>query len=450
MRNFYNFMEEKITPVAAKLSNQRHLSSVRDGLIMAMPLLIIGSFFLILAYLPISGYPELMENIFGGNWQTKLTYPVSVTYDIMALLVSFGIAYRLAEKYGTIDALMTGIFSMVCFALTIPQHVMFTPEGAQKALEVGGVLPTAQLGSQGLFVAIVISLLSTEIYRFFYEKDFVIKMPDSVPPAVWKSFSALIPGSITILVIWGLRLLIEITPFESMNNIVSIIIGIPMQYVGGTLLGMIVIVSLIGVLWSIGLHGDAILSAFTTPIWLKSMDENRIALEAGKELPNIITHDFYYLFIVPGGTGATLAIVILMLWRSKSKQMKELGKVAAPASAFNISEPVIFGVPIVLNPYLFIPFLLTPIILVIVTYYAMDLGLVAKTAGIALPWTTPPIISGYLSTGGKISGSVMQIVNILIALIMYYPFFRIWDKQKYKEESSSMNEKTKQDVEMTL
>ncbi|KWW16602.1 oligo-beta-mannoside permease IIC protein [Peribacillus simplex] len=449
MRNVYNFMDEKITPVASKISNQRHLSSVRDGLIMAMPLLIIGSFFLILAYLPISGYPEFMENMFGGNWQTKLTYPVSVTYDIMALLVSFGIAYRLAEKYGTIDAVMTGVFSMVCFALTVPQHVMFTPEGSQKALEVGGVLPTAQLGSQGLFVAIVISILSTEIYRFFYEKDFVIKMPDSVPPAVWKSFSALIPGTITILVIWGLRLLIEVTPFESMNNIVSIIIGIPMQYVGGTLLGMIVIVSVIGVLWSVGLHGDAILSAFTTPIWLKNMDENRAAFQVGKEIPNIFTQQFYELFICIGGTGALFSIVMLMLWRSKSQQMKELGRVAAPASVFNISEPVIFGVPIVLNPYLFIPFFMTPIILVIVTYFAMKTGLVARPVGIALPWTTPPIISGYLATGGKISGAVMQIVNILIALVIYYPFFRIWDKQKYREESD-MNEKINRDVEMTL
>ncbi len=441
MDKFYDLMDKKITPVAMKISNQRHLASIRDGLIMAMPLLIIGSFFLILAYLPIKGYPELMEGIFGGNWQTKLTYPVSVSYDIMALLVAFGIAYRLAEKYGTIDTLMTGVFSLVCFALTVPQHTMFTPEGSQKALEVSGVLPTAQLGSQGLFVAIVISLLSTEIYRFFYEKDFVIKMPDSVPPAVWKSFSALIPGFATILVIWVLRLLIEITPFESINNIISTIIGIPMQYVGGTLLGMTVTVTVIGLLWSMGLHGDAILSAFTSPIWLKNMDENRAAFQAGKELPNIITQQFYDLFIVPGGTGALLAIVILMLWRSKSKQMKELGKVAGPASVFNISEPIIFGVPIVLNPYLIIPFLLTPIILVIVTYYAMSMGLVARPAGLALPWTTPPIISGYLATGGKISGSVMQIVNILIALVMYYPFFRVWDQQKHKEEMS-MNQKS--------
>ncbi|KGL38726.1 PTS system, cellobiose-specific IIC component [Listeria newyorkensis] len=440
MNKFYAFLENRLAPVAAKLSAQRHLASVRDGIMLAMPFLIIGSVFMIIQYLPIPGYEDFMANIFGSQWQVKLGYPVEASYNIMAILACFGVAYRLAEKYKTADPLMSGAVALVSFILTIPQITSFTPEGSKTAYDVGGVIPTILTGSQGLFVAIVIALGATEIFRVIFEKNWVIKMPDGVPEAVGKSFIALIPGFITITTVWILRLLIELTPFSSINEIISTVIGIPMHYIGSTLPGMIVTVIIIALLWSIGLHGDAIIGAFTNPVWLANMDENRAAFQAGKELPNVVTQQFYELWIVPGGTGALLGLVILLFWRAKSKQMKQLAKISGPASVFNISEPIVFGVPIVLNPYFIIPFVLTPVLLVIMTYFGMESGLVAKPAGIALPWTTPPIISGFLATGGKISGSIMQIINILVAMLIYWPFFKVWDAQKYKEEQALTNE----------
>lgn len=172
-----------------------------------------------------------------------------------------------------------------------------------------------------------------------------------------------------------------------------------------------------------------------SPIWYGAMDENRLAFQAGEVLPNIFTIQFFEIFINIGGSGATLALVITMFFRSRSKQMKQLGKLAIGPAVFNINEPIIFGMPIVMNPMLLLPFIVSPLLMMIATYIGMSTGLVAKPAGIAVPWTMPPLFSGYLATGGKISGAVMQLINLFISFAVYYPFFRMWDKQKLKEES---------------
>jgi cellobiose PTS system EIIC component len=166
------------------------------------------------------------------------------------------------------------------------------------------------------------------------------------------------------------------------------------------------------------------------------MDENRMVFQQNPhaELPNVITQQFFDLWIYIGGSGATLALAIAMLLRARSQQLKSLGRLAIAPGIFNINEPITFGMPIVMNPLLIIPFILVPIVLTIVSYVAMAAGLVAKPSGVAVPWTTPIIISGYLATGGKISGSILQIINFFIALAIYYPFFVMWDRQKAAEE----------------
>jgi len=427
-------LERYVLPFALKIASQKHVLSVRDGIILNMPFMLIGSFFLIFAYLPIPSYANMMGDVFGAAWREKLLYPVKATYDIMAIISSFGIAYRLAEKYKTLDPLTTGAVSLVAFILTIPQNTLFQPLNGATEQIVKGVLPMNFIGSQGLFVAIVIAILSTEIYRFVHDRNLVINMPAGVPPAVAKSFLALIPGFAVMAVVLALRLGVEATPFGNINNMIATLIGIPMHHIGGTLPGMIFSVILIGLLWMVGLHGDAIVLVFIQPVWLSNMSENLTAFQNGQPIPHIITQQFYDLWIAPGGTGALLGLVIFMLLRARSAQMKQLGKIAAPGCLFNISEPMVFGIPLVMNPYFAIPFILTPVILVIVTYTAMATGLVTPPVGIALPFTTPIFISGYLATGGHISGTVIQVVNLAISLVIYYPFFRAWDKLKFKEE----------------
>ena len=378
-----SWIERYVMPAALRIAGQKHVLSVRDGIILNMPFMLIGSFFLIFAYLPIPGYADMMSGLFGEVWRDKMLYPVKATYDIMALISSFGIAYRLAEKYRTLDPLSAGAMSLVAFMMTIPQNTLFTPvhgaaEDTMKKLHIG-----------------------------------------------------------ILAVVLALRLAVEASPFGDINSMIATLIGIPMHHVGGTLPGMIISVILIGILWTLGLHGDAIVLVFIQPVWLSNMSENLTAFQNGQPIPHIITQQFYDLWIAPGGTGALLGLVIFMLLRSRSQQMKQLGKIAAPGALFNISEPMVFGIPLVMNPYFFLPFILTPVLLVIVSYTAMATGLVAPPAGIALPFTTPIFISGYLATGGHISGTVLQVVNLAISLVVYYPFFRAWDRLKAKEEHAS-------------
>ncbi|CAL8901249.1 phosphotransferase system (PTS) lichenan-specific enzyme IIC component [Bacillus pumilus] len=434
MNGFNRFLEEKVMPFAGKIAAQRHLQALRDGIVLTMPLIIVGSLFLILANLPIPGYSDFMASIFGAEWATKLSYPVNATFDIMALVATFGIAYRLAEKYA-VDALSSGAIAVAAFLLATPYQVPFTPEGSTEAILVGGGIPVTLMGSKGLFVAMIIAMLSTEIYRFIVQRNIVIRMPDGVPPAVSKSFIALIPGFVVITLIWVARLVIEMTPFESIHNIITVLIGTPLSILGGSLGGSIVAIGVQMLLWACGIHGATIVGGVMGPIWLGAMDENRLAFQAGEVLPNIFTAQFFEIFINVGGSGATLALVLTMILRARSKQMKQLGRLAIGPAIFNINEPIIFGMPIVMNPMLLIPFILTPIMMIITTYIGMSTGLVVKPAGIAVPWTMPPIISGYLATGGKISGAVMQLINLALSFALYYPFFRMWDKQKLKEES---------------
>jgi cellobiose PTS system EIIC component len=437
MSKVNDFLENRIMPVAGRIAGQRHLQSLRDGLILAMPLIIVGSLFLILGFLPIPGYEDFMARTFGDQWLTKLLYPVGATFDIMALIAAFGIAYRLAEKYG-VDALSAGAISVAAFLLATPYQVSFTPEGASEAIMVGGAIPSALMGSKGLFVAMIIAMLSTEIYRWIIQKNIIFKMPDGVPPAVSRSFVALVPGFFVITIIWLLRLLIEKTDFGSLHNIVGELLGKPLGVLGSSLIGSLVAVFLIQLLWSCGLHGASIVGGVMGPIWLTSMDANRIAFQGDQALPNIFTQQFFDIFIYLGGSGATLSLVIIMMFMARSQQMKQLGRLAIGPGIFNINEPVTFGMPIVMNPLMIVPFILAPLATVIVTYISMKTGLVAKPAGISVPWTMPPIIGGYLATGGKISGAIIQLINFCITFAIYYPFFRMWDKQKFAEEQGTV------------
>ncbi len=389
MGKLNDFLENSVMPLAGRIAAQRHLQALRDGIVLTMPLIIIGSVFLILSNLPIPGYDAFMAEHFGGQWAEKLSYPVGVTFDIMALIAAFGIAYRLAEKYA-VDALSAGVISVAAFLLATPFKVPFTPQGAKEAILVDGGIPTSLLGSKGLFVAMLVAILSTEIYRWIIQKEIFIKLPDGVPPSVSKSFVALIPGFAVITVIWLARLLVEQTHFESLHNIVGDLLGKPLGILGGSLGGSLVAELIKLLLWVCGLHGASIVGGVMAPIWYGAMDANRVAFQHHEALPNIFTQQFFDNFINVGGSGATFALALAMLLRSRSKQMKQLGRLAIGPAIFNINEPIIFGMPIVLNPAMLIPFIVAPILTVISTYIGMKTGLVARPAGIAVPWTMPP------------------------------------------------------------
>ena len=243
-------LEKYFLPVAMKISSNIYLQAIRDGLTLTMPLLIVGSIFLIFGYLPIPGYPDFMNKIFGELWKQRILYPVQVTYDIMSLIAAIGIAYRLAEKR-KVDPISCGAISLTAFLLLTPFNILH--KVGETSITVTGI-NVGLIGSKGLFVAIIIGVCTTQLVKFAVDKNLVIKMPDSVPPAVSKSFSALIPALITIILALIIRISFELTNFEHIHNFITIILGKPLTILGGSFLGTILSVFAAQVFWSMGLQ----------------------------------------------------------------------------------------------------------------------------------------------------------------------------------------------------
>ncbi|KPH73425.1 PTS cellobiose transporter subunit IIC [Oceanobacillus caeni] len=428
MNKFMEFLESFLLPIADKLNNNRYLSALRDGFMVALPLIIFGSIFVVIANFPFLDR-LLSEDAFAA-YQNALGPASAATLSIMGTFVIIGIGYKLTEQYG-LEAIYGGVVALAAFLILTPQVL----EG------VSGVIPTSSLGAEGMFLGIFTAFISAELYRFFVQKNWTIKMPPGVPGAVSKSFSALIPITLTLSVFLLIRIIFSYTPFETVQNFIYTIIQEPLTALGSGLPATIVAVLLIQVFWFFGLHGQIIVNSVFDPIWYALNDQNLDAFQAGTELPNIVTKQFIDTFLVGmGGSGMTLAVVILIFLIGRSRQLKELGKLGGPAGVFNVNEPIIFGLPIIMNPIIIIPWLVAPIVVTLITYFSMASGLVPPPAGIIVPWTTPPILSGFLATGNAWQGAVLQMFNLIVVVIIWWPFLKLLDKNYYESEAKGSNE----------
>lgn len=420
MDRFFAWVERVLMPPMAKLSEQRHLRAIRDGIVSTLPLLIVGSFFLIFASPPI---PKLAEKM-SSELVSNILIPFRLTMGLMSLYAAYGIGYGLARSY-KLDGVSGGILAMAAFILTsIPLNID----------DIGFVLPMANLGGSGMFVAILTSIFAVEVMRFLQTRDIMFKMPEGVPDSVARSFEALIPASVVIIVIWIIRVMLD---FDIQTFIMNLFA--PLVKVGNTLPGILIPVLLITLLWAAGIHGVSVVGSIARPIWMVLLDENMTALADGaKNLPNIAPEPFYQWFVWIGGSGATLALVLLLL-TSKSDYLKRLGRASLIPGICNINEPIIFGAPIVLNPLLGIPFIVGPLITSTITYLAMYFNLVARPA-ITPPWTLPAPIGAYLATNGDWKALILVLVNLAIMVAIYFPFFKAYEKQLLKEEEGAIAE----------
>ena len=417
MKTFFELLEKYLLPPMTKLSEQRHLKAIRDGIVSTIPLIIVGSFFLVIAIPPSETLKALVK-----PYVTQIMFPYRLSMGIMALYASFGIAYNLAKSY-KLDPLSGGSLGLAAFLLTnVPLNI--DPQG--------WVLPLSNLGGSGMFVSILMAIFAVEIYRFCKEKNHTIKMPKEVPTSVANSFAALIPATLIIIPIWIIRDLLNFDIQEFILNIFK-----PLVTAGNSLPGIVVPILLITLLWGCGIHGDSVVGTVARPIWLAMLDANVAAQAAGQPVPNIAPEPFFQWFVWIGGSGATIGLVLLMLV-SKSRYLKDIGKACLIPGICNINEPVIFGAPIMLNPLLIIPFILGPVVCGIISYFAMVLNLVAKPVVLA-PWTLPAPIGAYLATGGDWRAIILVLINIAIVTVIYFPFFKAYEKKLIKEGMENNN-----------
>ena len=341
---------------------------------------------------------------------------------LIALFAAFGIAYNLAGTY-ELDGLTTGILSSSAFLLTV---------GIDRATFSGGesawALPLNKLGGQGLFVAIFCAFFTVEITRIIMAKKLFFSMPDGVPPAVTKAFASLVPGIAVLGIIWMMTLSVDIHA--------KVADGLkPLVKTGDGLVAIITINLLLHLIWLTGIHGVSVINAVALPFWLKFLEENAAAQAAGQALPHVTSLPFYQWFIWIGGSGATLSLVILLI-TSKSDYLKKLGRVALLPSICNINEPIIFGLPIVMNPIIAIPFITAPIVSGVIAYIVVKVGIV-QSPYIMAPWTLPAPLGAFVATGFDWKAIVLVIIIMFINGLIYYPFFKKIEQKALEREAST-------------
>ncbi|WMN96566.1 PTS sugar transporter subunit IIC [Vibrio parahaemolyticus] len=423
-------VEKHIAPIAAKVGNQPHVRAMRDGFIVAMPFIIVGSFILIFAFPP---FAEDTTFTFGRLWLDFATthfdtimMPFNMSMGIMTIFVSLGVAYSLAKAY-KMDGITSAVLSLMCFLLVA-------------APAQDGTLAMKHMGGTGIFTAVMCAFFAVELYRFMKKHNITIRMPEQVPPAIARSFEVLLPVLAVFVTLYPLSIFVQ-TQYDMLIPDAVMAMFKPLISASNTLPAIIGALLMCQLLWFAGIHGAAIVVGLLSPIFLTNISGNIDAFVAGQPVPNIFTQPFWDFYIFIGGSGATLALVLLMSF-SRSVHLKSIGRMSAVPGFFQINEPVIFGSPIVMNPTLFIPFVFAPVINATIAYFAVHLGFVGM--GVATtPWTTPAIIGASWGSGWTFSPVLLVVGLLTLDLLIYFPFFKMFEKQMLEQELPTTKE-TKQ------
>ncbi|MGO4929668.1 PTS cellobiose transporter subunit IIC [Streptococcus alactolyticus] len=418
MNKFLDSISDKLLPVANKLASNRYLSILRDAFMLAFPLTMFGSIVVVICNLPfLNDEMKALFNKLLGSGQ-------SATMSIMTVFVTFGIGYYLSKSYD-VEGIFGGAISFASFLILTPFFV--TSDSGET---ISNVLSLDRLGAKGMFLGMIVSFIAAEIYSRTSRKGWQIKMPDSVPPAVAKSFAALIPAILTLSIFTAINAIVTVGLNTNLHDVIYNIIQVPLVGLGSSIWATFLAIFFIQFLWFFGLHGQILVNSVMDPVWNTLMFENLEAYKAGEHLPHIITKPFMEVFTVGlGGSGMTLAVVIIMAFFLRKKQYRDVGRLALGAGIFNVNEPVIFGLPIVLNATILIPWVIAPIIVTAFNYFVMAIGIVPAPTGVSVPWTVPIFFSDIIATN-SLAGGLLQIVDFILVGFIWYPFLRMLDKQE--------------------
>lgn len=451
MDGLTSWMERHILPVAAKIGAQKHLVALRDAFIGMMPATMAGAIAVLL-----NAFMRDFPNTYLGadNAITKFFTPVIAvnglvwtgTLAIMAVIFSASFGYNLAKAYN-VDALSGALVSLAAFIMGIPQSASlslaleealptnvvdlinstsatsgFAADGSTISAAGWGYFPfSAYMGGSGLFTAIIFGFVSVIIFAKLMQKNIIIKMPDSVPPAVSRAFAAIIPGIAGLYASGLIYYLFERFVGMPIIDWISESIQKPLLGLSQGYFAVFIIVLLVHVLWFFGLHGTNIMGPVLQSIYGVAMVENTNAYQLGEAVPYKWVAGSFEAFVWPGGAGVTLMLLIAILLFSKRADYKTVGKLGIGPGLFNINEPVMFGLPIVLNPLFIIPFIVAPLVTATIAYFATTLGLVAPVV-VNVIWVMPTILSGFLATGGDWRAIILTIINLAVALLIWAPF----------------------------
>ncbi|EPD77865.1 MULTISPECIES: PTS sugar transporter subunit IIC [Atopobiaceae] len=440
-------LEKMLLPLAEAIGKNKYLVALRDGFLVLTPLLIAGSIFLLIANFPIPAWTEWLSSVVinqstGETLEAFVSKPSSATFSIMAIFAVIGIAYSFAREMKT-DKIFAAATAVMSWFLLMPYWVNGSAliNGEKTAVTIPGI-STGWVGAKGIFIGIICAFVSVHIYKWVEDRGWTIKMPPGVPPTVVKSFSALIPACVVMIVFFSINLVLGLAQTDAFT-IVYKFLQTPLLNLGDTLGAMVVAYIFLHLFWFFGINGGSVVGAVFNPILQTLSAENVAFFTTGAGSPHIICQQFQDLFATFGGCGSTLSLVIAMFMVCKSERIKKLSKLALVPGIFGINEPIVFGLPLVLNPAMLIPFMLVPTLNIVISYACMSLGLVPVCSGINIPWTMPVIISGFLATNW--AGALLQALLLVMGVFIYIPFIKAMDNEYLKEERESVAKMAKTD-----
>jgi len=403
----------RLQALGEAVGNQRHLLAVRDGVIGALPLILVGSFFLLLAQ-----PPSVRLQHWVAPYAATLLLPYRMLGGLIGLYVTFGTAHALAKRYG-LDAPAAGLVALASYLVAaMPGGIVGPPS-----------LPLARVGPGGLFAGLVIAIASVEVTRLLAKGRLTLRLPSSAPEVVVRSFASLIPCFVSVVTTFLVVHVLRVDLVMLLEALAAPLLGAT-----GSLWAVLSICGLDSGLWLLGVHAAAV-TAPIRPLWEAMLVQNMEAVVHGAAIPHIATQPFYLWFIWQGGSGALLALALLLVF-AKSAQLKSVGRLGLLPALCNVNEPLLFGVPVVLNPALAIPFVLAPLLCGTVAYTACALHWV-RPPYLEVPWTLPAPLGALLATGGDWRALVLELGNLALAMGLYWPFLRRYDLRLLAQEEAA-------------
>ncbi|HFI0631718.1 TPA: lactose-specific PTS transporter subunit EIIC [Streptococcus suis] len=414
---------EKGKPFFEKISRNPYLRAIRDGFIAAMPVILFSSIFLLVAFVP---------NIFGFTWSDEavaaIMKPYGYTMGIVAVLVAGTTAKSLTDAFNRQLPKTNQINFISTMIASISGFLLLASDGIE------GGFANAYMGTKGLLTAFLAAFITVNIYKVCVKNNVTIRMPDEVPPNVSQAFKDVIPYALSIFVLYGIDL---VTRQFLGTNVAEAILKLfePLFTAADGYVGITIIFGAYALFWFVGIHGPSIVEPAIAAITYANIETNFQLLQAGQHADKILTSGTQMFIVTMGGTGATLVVPFMFMWLTKSKRNKAIGRASVVPTFFGVNEPILFGAPLVLNPVFFVPFILAPIANVWIFKFFVD-TLKMNSFSVNLPWTTPGPLGIVMGTNFAPLAFALAILLVVVDVLIYYPFLKVYDEQILAEEQS--------------
>lgn len=427
------WLDRAFLPMITSVVNLRPLTALRNGMTYTIPIIIAGSLFFLFAHFPVDYIAQWIDKT---GFSMYFTQVYQATFDVIAFWIVFAIAYAYAKEEN-IDRLPVGMTALSAYLLLI------------QPLNVQGEIDNIWTGGEGILGAVATGLLIGWGYARLARFAKGWRQRGKIPENVWQSFTSLIPIlAIVIFTLIGSAVFQQLFGMTVIQGIWTYV-QLPIQSLIDTLFGVLLLGFFVPFLWLFGLHGSAIVNGLVSPILQANSLANAEILASGKELTvanggHIVTQQFLDQFMTVTGAGLTLGAVFFMMFFAKSRKYRELGKLSLLPAFFNINESIIFSTPIVMNPMMAVPFIFAPILSGLITYSALYFGFVPLFTAVQVPWTTPPILSGFLV--GGVPAAILQGIVLAISFFIYFPFLKKIDSANFKKERQTKNAGTAEKI----